>query len=238
MKKLRSQLGLGLICLILGLMVSFQFKVTNNPQNLMTARKFEVAARDVEELKKQKDDLLQKVQDYQQKVDDYEKKAASVDETASKMKNELDNLRILAGLTDVEGPGIVMTISPIVDVTTKQSSQIYYKDLIDVINELNSAGAEAISINDERYVGRTQVREAGSVIKINDSKFDPAQQFVIKAIGDPKILEGTFKMPGSAVEVIEKLSGCDVSISQQQNIKILKYNKYVDYKYIKKQVGE
>lgn len=233
MKRLRSQLGLGLICLILGLMLAFQFKATSNPQNLLSTRKFELTSKDVEELKKQRDDLLKRVQEYQKKVDEYEKLAANVDSSASQMKNELDELRVLSGLSDVEGEGIAMTITPIVDVATKQSSQIYYKDIIDVINELNSAGAEAISINDERYVGRTQIREAGSVIKINDSKFDPTQPIVIKAIGDANILEGAFKMPGSAVEVIEKLSGCDVTISKQQKVKILKYNKHMDYKYIK-----
>jgi uncharacterized protein YlxW (UPF0749 family) len=233
MKRIKSQLGLGLICLILGLMISFQFKVTNNPQSLLNGRKIEDTAQNLEDLKKQRDELLHQVQEYQKKVDAYEKNAASVSETAGKMKDELDRLRILAGLTDVEGQGIIITITPIVDVTTRQTSQVYYKDLIDVVNELNSAGAEAISINDERYVSRTQIREAGSVIKINDGKFDPTQPFVIKAIGDPKILEGAFKMPGSPVEVIEKLSGCKVDIASSQNIKILKYNKYVDYKYIK-----
>lgn len=233
MKKLKAQLGLGLICLILGLMLAFQFKVTSNSQRLKANRINEITAKDVEELRKQRDDLQLRVQEYQKKVDEYEKFAANVDDTANSMKKDLDKLRALSGLTDVEGPGIVMVITPIVDVTTKQSSQIYYKDIIDVINELNSAGAEAISINDERYVGRTQIREAGSIIKINDSKFDPSHQFTIKAIGDPNILEGAFKMPGSAVEVIEKLSGCEVKISQQQNVKVLKYNKYIDYKYVK-----
>jgi uncharacterized protein YlxW (UPF0749 family) len=233
MKRFRSQLGLGLICLILGVMLAFQFKATNNPQNLLTTRKFELTSKDVEELRKQRDDLSKRVQEYQKKVDEYEKLASSVDDTASKMKDELDKIRVLAGLSDVEGTGITMTITPIVDVATKQSSQVYYKDIIDVVNELNSAGAEAVSINDERYVGRTQIREAGSVIKINDSKFDPTQPFIIKAIGDSKILEGAFNMPGSAVEVIEKLSGCKVTISKQEKIKILKYNKHVEYEYIK-----
>lgn len=40
-------------------------------------------------------------------------------------------------------------------------NQIYATDILDIINELNSAGAEAISINEERYVARTQIREAG-----------------------------------------------------------------------------
>lgn len=233
MKKLRSQLLLGLVCVILGLMVSFQFKLTNNPYTKYSAKRMEDLVSEVENLRKQKDDLSSKVQEYQKKVDEIEKAASSESAIANQMKTELDNLRILSGLTDVEGPGITMTLTPTMDVKGSSGSQIYSTDILDIINELNAAGAEAISINDQRYVGRTQIKEAGAFIKINDEKFSPVSTFVIKAIGDPKILDGAFKMPGGIKDKLEEFAGIEIKISQEQNIKILKYNKDVDYKYIK-----
>ncbi|WDU84118.1 DUF881 domain-containing protein [Caloramator sp. Dgby_cultured_2] len=168
------------------------------------------------------------------KIDEIEKSVASSNKVASQMKEELDQLRLLSGLTDVEGPGIEITITPVNDLSNKQASQVYYKDLIDIVNELNSAGAEAISINDERFVGRTQIRQAGLSIKINDSKFDPTQPFVIKAIGDPAILEGAFKMPDSIIEILKKIGGFEIKIVRSDKIKILKYNKNLEYKYIQR----
>lgn len=229
-----SQLWIGFICLILGFMVSYQLRYTKTPRYQYTTRQFENLVKETEDLKKQRDELLIKTQELQMKIDEIEKSVASSNKVASQMKEELDQLRLLSGLTDVEGPGIEITITPVNDLSNKQASQVYYKDLIDIVNELNSAGAEAISINDERFVGRTQIRQAGLSIKINDSKFDPTQPFVIKAIGDPAILEGAFKMPDSIIEILKKIGGFEIKIVRSDKLKILKYNKNLEYKYIQR----
>lgn len=229
-----SQLWIGFICIILGFMVSYQLRYIKTPRYQYSTRQFENLVKETEDLKKQRDELLVKTQELQMKIDEIEKSVASSNKVASQMKEELDQLRLLSGLTDVEGPGIEITITPVNDLSNKQSSQVYYKDLIDIVNELNSAGAEAISINDERFVGRTQIRQAGLSIKINDSKFDPTQPFIIKAIGDPAILEGAFKMPDSIIEILKKIGGFEIKIVRSDKIKILKYNKNLEYKYIQR----
>lgn len=234
MKNLKSKLSLGLVCLVLGIMLSFQFRMANFEKNSSTTgRTGDSVAKEIEALTKQKEELGSKVEEYQKKVDEYEKSAANVSDTAGKMKEELDKLRVLSGLTDVEGEGVLITISPIVDVTTKVSSTVEDRDVLDTVNELLAAGAEAISINDERYTSNTTIREAGKMIRVNSTKFDSAQPFVIKAIGDPKILEGAFKMASSVADVIRSQSGCDFTIEKKQNVKILKYNKNIEYEYMK-----
>ncbi|MEG0370785.1 MAG: DUF881 domain-containing protein [Clostridium sp.] len=234
MKDFKAKLSLGIVCLVLGIMLSFQFRITNiNTTATAPGRTGDNVVKEIDELTKQKKELSNKVEEYQKKVDEYEKSAASVNDTAGKMKEELDSIRVLAGLTDVEGEGVVITISPVIDVTTKFSTKILDNDILDTVNELLSAGAEAISINNERYVSSSPVREAGNMIKVNSTKFDSAQPFVIKAIGNSKVLEGAFKIPSSVSDRIISQSGCDFKIEIQQNIKILKYNKSLEYKYIK-----
>ena len=161
MKDLKSKISLGLVFLVFGLMLSFQFRITNFEKNATSpGRSGDSFAQEIDELTKQKQELSVKVEDYQKKIDEYEKSAASVDETASKMKDELDGLRVLAGLTDVEGEGVIITISPVMDVTTKILRPVQDRDILDTVNELLAAGAEAISINDERHVSVTPIREA------------------------------------------------------------------------------
>lgn len=232
MKKVKSQLSLGLVCIILGLMLSFQLKSTFTTQNVTSSRQFRELNSQIDVLKKQRDDYNSKLQEYQKKVDDYEKSAASVSGTAKAMKDEIDKLRFISGLVDVEGDGITITITPVTDIASRQTTPIASADIIDIINDLNSSAAEAISINEERYVGRTQIRDVAGTIKINDSKFDPNQVFTINAIGAPNVLFGVFKLPGSIVENLRE-SGFDVKINEEHNIKILKYNKNLDYKYMK-----
>ena len=232
MKKLKSQISLGLVCIILGLMLSFQLKSTYATQSVTNSRQFRELTSQIDILKKQRDDFNTKLQEYQTKVDDYEKSAASVSGTAKAMKEEIDKLRFISGLVDVQGDGITITITPVTDIASRMTTPIASADIIDIVNDLNSAAAEAISINEERYVGRTQIREVAGTIKINDSKFDPSQVFTIKAIGAPVVLCGVFKLPGSIIESL-RTSGFDVRINQEHNIKILKYNKNLDYKYMK-----
>ena len=232
MKFKSSQIWIGIVCLILGFMITFQFRVVHNNYGSYSSRKFEDVVKETESLKKQRDELSAKVQEYQQKVDEIEKGAASESEIANKMKTELDNLKILSGQTDVEGQGVVITLTPSIDITSNQAPKVYSSDLLSIINELNSSGAEAISINDERYVGRTQIREAGLVISINGSPFDPTKPFTIKAIGNSELLSKTFDLNGGIVDEMRN-DGIQVKISKQDNVKILKYNKSLDYKYIK-----
>ena len=233
MKKMRSQLSLGVVCIILGLMLSFQLKTTYNSTNITGKRDIQNINKELDALQKQRDDLNVKLQEYQKKVEGYEKAAASESGTAKVMKAEIDKLRFLSGMVDVKGAGITITITPVTDITTRETSPIGSSDLIDIINDLNASGAEAISINDERYVGRTQIRDIADSIKINDSKFDSTQVFKIKAIGSPVTLDGSLKYPGNIVDDLRK-AGIEVKISETNNVKILKYNKNLDYKYMKK----
>lgn len=229
MKKIKSQLSLGLICIILGFMITYQYRLSFSNKKVVDTRQISDLVKQNEILKKQRDELDVKVKEYQLKLDEIEKSVTSGSEAAEKLKVELDRLRILAGLTDVEGAGIVITIAPAETIQSNIQNQIYATDILDIINELNSSGAEAISINEERYVGRTQIREAGSAIKINDSKFNPQDKFVIKAIGDPNILEGAFKMPGNILE--QNADRFTYKIERMDKITILKYNKKIEYKY-------
>lgn len=233
MKKIVSQIWLGLICIILGFMITFQFKSGSSTQIKSTARQYEDMTKELESLKKQKDDLNAMVKEYQDKVDEYEKAAANDSLYAKKMKEEIDNLRKLSGLTDVEGRGLEITISLPLDTTQTFYTYIDSNILLNVVNELNATGeAEAISIQDERYTGRTQIREVGNSMKINDQRIDPTQPITIKAIGDPVKLSGAFSLPGNILYKIQS-EGLIVEWKKKDNIKILKYSKSLDYKYIK-----
>lgn len=232
MKSMQSKITLGIVCIFLGFMTAIQFKTYNNPSTRVNTNSFDDLAKQIETLKKQKTDLTSKVNDLQSKVNKYEESFTSSSEEAKKMDADLKNVEKLAGLTDVEGPGVIITLSPPNDLTSANTSGINSLSILDVINELNASGAEAISINEERYVSRTQVREAGSAIKINGTAFSPNKNFVIKAIGDAKVLEGAFNLPGGVKDTLKEY-GIVMGIAQQKNIKILKYEKNIEYDYAK-----
>lgn len=114
---------------------------------------------------------------------------------------ELSNARFLAGLTPVQGPGVVVTL-----IDSKLAlprplppgmmpiNLIHDSDINLVVSELRAAGAEAIAVNGQRLVATSAVRCAGPTVFVNNMPQTPP--FVIKAIGDSKTLASAMNLPG------------------------------------------
>ena len=77
---------------------------------------------------------------------------------------------------------------------------IHDEDILKVINELRAAGAEAISLNDQRLISTSEIRCAGPTISVNNTRV--AAPFVIKAIGNAKSMEDAIKMRGGVAETL------------------------------------
>ena len=94
-------------------------------------------------------------------------------------------------------------------------------DLLEVVNELFNAGAEAVSINGQRIISTTAINCSGNIVKVNDEKL--GVPFEIKAIGYPDKLYGALTRPGGYLELMED-DGVSVSISKSDDISLPKYN--------------
>ena len=99
-----------------------------------------------------------------------------------------------------------------------------------IVNALKIAGAEAISINDERIINMSDIVDISSTfIKVNGQRI--LSPYIIKAIGDPAYLESGLIGNGGHVDSMKK-TGQDVSITKPNKVKILKYNDEIKTKYI------
>lgn len=225
-----SKILMALVCIALGIMISYQLKYSRAAAP-GTSSSTDLA-KQVANLKTKNEELTSKVNEYEKKINEYVESAASESKVVDNLKKELDNAKKLAGLTEVEGPGVEITLTPLTDVLTNETVRIQSADLLDVINELNSSGAEAISINGERFTARTQIREAGYVLKINDTAFSPTEPFIIKAIGDTDILAGAFRLPQGVKDTLAKFS-IDMKITESEKVTIPKYSKALKYEFVK-----
>ncbi len=107
------------------------------------------------------------------------------------MIRELNKLRIANGLSEVSGPGVLMTVS----------ADLRPDELEDLINELRNAGAEAIAVNGQRVVARTAVAEAGSSVAINGIRI--GKPYILLAIGQPETLERALVRKGGLVTYLQ-----------------------------------
>ena len=169
--------------------------------------------------------------DYESKIKEFEDTASQGSAYAKILKDELDQARILAGIEDVEGPGITVVVDDLKFSEKVNYPLISYSMLLELLNELNAAGAEAVSINEQRIISTSEIRQIGGIhININTVSFAPP--FVFKAIGDPKTLEAALRLREGIAEKLEN-SGVAVTITQEQLIKIQKYNGVIERKYAK-----
>ncbi len=190
-----------------------------------------------------RDEVLKSKQKYDEKVrelDLKEKELAKVreeatkdSESASKMEEQIRNNNNLIGLVDVEGKGIEVTVKDDPNVTIDsiaiENHIVHDVDLRWIVNVLNNAGAEAISINGQRIVDTTAITCVGNVIKINDEKV--ASPFVIKAIGYPESLAG-IDIAGGYMDYMRS-AGIIVNIKKSNNVQIPKYTGVLQSKYMK-----
>ena len=107
---------------------------------------------------------------------------------------------------------------------------IHDNDLLSVINELRSAGAEAISLNGERILATSEVRCTGAVVTVNGRRY--AAPYVVFAIGDPDTLYSALTMRNGVVDVLSQW-GITVKVTASDQLLIPKYNGTVEYQYAK-----
>jgi len=229
-KTLKAQMSIGLVCLALGLMLTLQFRNVQNYGGILSIQRAQELASELKDIRNQRDSLQARVSEYEGRIQEYEESAARVSVVAEGMRNDLERARLLAGLTDVEGTGITVSLS---EAQTDQEFNVFfihYDKLLKVLNELNAAGAEAVSINEQRVIATTEIRLAGSHININYQRFAPP--FVFKAIGDPQTLEAALKLKGGIVEELEYY-GILVNIKREQELFIPRYSKVLEFKYAK-----
>jgi len=219
MRKSRN-IALTLVCIILGIMIAWQYKSINYNQNIASfqSKRTEELMEQLIELQNTNLDMRARLQELQEENRKYESVRAGDTESFENLKKQLEIARIFAGLVDVKGKGVIVTLD------NGELTDVEEGDILDIINELRAIGAQAISVNEERVVATTEVRqvgnyEDGTYIVINGVRMKPP--FVIKAISDPEKIERSLTMIGGVVEKLEKF-GLKISIKQHDNIIIPK----------------
>ena len=125
--------------------------------------------------------------------------STDLEQARAAAQQRLDALGILAGTTPASGPGIVMTIR---DPQAKYTAAM----LLDALQELRDAGAEAVQINDGRVGASTWFGDGVSGAVTMDGR-TLSRPFVITAIGDNNTLAAAMEIPGGVSETARRMGG-------------------------------
>ena len=217
----------GIVCFILALVMSMQFKIVNETDitSIESMRETELRT-ELANWKEKYEEVNAKYEETTSMINEYKETEKSNNETEEIINNELAQVNMSLGKTDVHGSGIEVILT---DTDNEEIPKINADDLLVIVNALKLAGAEAISINDERIINMSDIVDVDTYIKVNGNRI--LSPYVIKAIGNQTYLESQLIGNGGYVDDLKK-SGYNVEIQKNDNVEILKYNGEIKTKYI------
>jgi len=215
------------VCLFLGGLIAILLRsaavdATDDTRYADPIKKIVVLQDEIARLRNMNDDLKNQFGKARKDYNDLIDLNAKKEDTGKQLFDELNTLRMRAGLVAVEGPGIVIILDDSklkTSVSTEVANALlaHDVDLMMLVNELRSAEAEAISINDQRVVATTAIRCAGAVVQVNKQPISPP--FVIKAIGTPDVLYGAVNLPMGVLDGLRPL-GFMIEVEKRELIHV------------------
>lgn len=221
------------IAVFTGCLLAVQVKSSNTPyQGIITIPKILEMKYEIENVNKENLKIAESITEVKLKLKEYETSLHKSGGVLETMQHELENARINADYEDLEGPGIIISMNDSVEEVAEGDSLDWYVihdgDILAIINELRAAGAEAISINDERVTATSNIRCGGPTINIDGKRH--AVPFIIKAIGDPKRLQTA---PSGYTALMEAF-GIRIDIQKADKLTIKAYDGKYKLNYQKK----
>ena len=212
----------GLVCILLVTSMLIQFKTVDKSkeEDLESLRSDELKTQ-ISAYKSKYEETIEQYNENKNKIAEYQSTIDENKESSNLLDKELEQTNTLLGLTDVEGEGVIITL--------KDTDDAIYtsEDLRTLVNELTNAGAEAISINDNRVINLTEIVTINNSFIVMNGDERLTSPYVIKAIGDKTYLSSTLNLKNSGYVDIMKSNNLYITVEQSNNITIKKYNKTI-----------
>ncbi|MDO5556833.1 MAG: DUF881 domain-containing protein [Clostridia bacterium] len=229
--KLTIIVTLGIITMFLMALIFIQFKTVEktNLSDIENLRETELREQ-LSSWKTKYQEVNLKIEENLSKIQEYEKNVNTEQESSELLSKELEQTNILLGKVDCIGEGVVITLND------NDEYDITASDLLELINELNYAGAEAISINGQRLTSRTDIVDVGDTIIIGGQRI--ADPYEVRAIGNQKYLTSTLSLKDTGFIDKYSNSGKSVKLETSERVIVVKYNSQMKIKYIRESVAQ
>jgi uncharacterized protein YlxW (UPF0749 family) len=200
---------IAVLCGLLGFAAALQFRRTADGDTLAAARPDDLV-QILDGLQRREDELNSEIADLQEVLARLNRSGASSEEALAEARRQAEALGILAGTLPASGPGVRITM-------TDPDSRVTPEVLLDAIQELRNAGAEAFAVGDVR-IG-TESAFTGQAGAVQVDGVPVSAPYVIVAIGDPPTLSAALSIPGGVLDTVRRAGG-SLEIVQQDAVDI------------------
>jgi len=214
----RSQLLFGalgvVLCVVLGAAIVTQVRQTESGDSLESARPADLLVL-LDSLQQREAAFNTEVADLQRTLSELQASGSSDGAAIENARSRLAALSILIGTVAATGPGVTLTIED-------AAPGISAETMLDVINELRAAGAEAMQIGGAggspvRVGVDTWIVGAPGALIVDGVTMNPP--YSVLAIGDPATLAAAMNIPGGAMDSVERVGGA-MSVQQADGVDV------------------
>ena len=203
------RIAVAALCGLLGFALVVQVQRTASGDNLATARPDDLV-QILDGLQRREDDLNAEISALQDTLGRLKSSGASSEEALAEAKRQAEALGILTGTVPATGPGVSMVIAD-------PENRIPPEVLLDGIQELRNAGAEAFQVGDVRIGVDSAFTGSSGAIKLDGTQL--TAPYTITAIGDPPTLAAALAIPGGVLDTVRRAGGT-MDVSQSDSIVI------------------
>jgi len=196
----RGQLVVALLLFSLGLGLAIQVRSTNtdDAETQLRGARQEDLVRILDEVDARQQRLQTEHQQLQQSLSTLQNSSQQAKEAQIQTLAKEQQLGVLAGTVAATGPGIELTIKD-------SGGKVQADMLLNTLEELRAAGAEAVQINDVRVVSDTWFSDATpGVVEIGGKPVSQPYRFTV--IGNAHDLDSALNIPGGVVQSVDKLA--------------------------------
>jgi uncharacterized protein YlxW (UPF0749 family) len=213
---------IGVLTAVLGFAIAVQVHANSKSDSLSSLRT---------------DDLIGILDDQSGRNDRLRQQIADLEQTVRRLQNSGDlaavakqqaeqdaaALGVLLGTLPASGPGIDVTVAD-------PDAKLGPEDLLDVIEELRGAGAEAIQFGSDRV--STSTAFAGSPGAVTVDGMAMSTPYRVVAIGDAKTLDTALNIPGGVAATV-RAAGGDLVVTERPSVTITVVRALPEPKYAK-----
>ena len=213
---------LGGMCCLLTIGICVQARTVSNTASAFGRTQTENELRDsVSRWQEKYKNAYEKLATKEEELESLRNQASNNGENASNLSKSLEEYNTLLGHSELKGPGVIITLKDGEGLLNKSfisDSIVHDGDILEVVNALKNAGAEAISVNGQRIVSSSAITCIGNVVKINGEKV--GAPFEISAIGLPLMLYSSLTIQGGYISKLQE-AGVQVDVKQVEKDSII-----------------
>ena len=200
---------IGVLTLLLGFAIAVQVHANSSGDTLSGLREDDLIGI-LDNQNARADRLRQQIAELQQSLnqlkDSGDRSAAARKQAAEQTKA----LGVLLGTLPATGPGVSVMV-------TDPAAKLNGEDLLDVVEELRGAGAEAIQFGSVRVGAETSFEGSGGSVDVDGTAL--ASPYRVTAIGDPKTLDTALNIPGGVAATV-RAAGGELTVTELDTVRV------------------